>query len=50
MEHTRRRVLASIGMAALKAAMSPRVKKAGAFSATAPLAAGMDTSTCPFRR
>jgi sugar phosphate isomerase/epimerase len=47
MEFTRRRLLASLGLAGLGAAMLPLVKKAGASSRMAPSAAGTDT--CPFR-
>ena len=49
MEYTRRRVLAGLGLAALEAVMPPLVKKAGAFSPMAPLAAEMGTGSCPFR-
>src|SRR5580698_2372866 len=49
MEYTRRSVVAGLGIAALEAAIPPLVKKAGAFSEMAPLAAVVDTDTCPFR-
>jgi L-ribulose-5-phosphate 3-epimerase len=49
MEYTRRSVLAGLGTAALGAAMPPLAKKVGAFSRIAPLAAELDTGTCPFR-
>jgi L-ribulose-5-phosphate 3-epimerase len=49
MEYTRRSVLAGLGMAALEAAMPPLATKSEVFSEMAPLAAEIDTGTCPFR-
>jgi L-ribulose-5-phosphate 3-epimerase len=49
MEYTRRSVLAGLGVAALEAAMPPLATKSEVFSEMAPLAAEMDTGTCPFR-
>ena len=48
MRHTRRTVLASLGLIGLEAAMPPLIKKAAA-SLVTPLAAEAGTGTCPFR-
>ena len=49
MEHTRRGVLAGLGLAALEVAMPPLAKKAGVFSSIALLATKMEAGGCPFR-
>ncbi len=49
MWHTRRGVLAGLGLVGLEAVMPPLIKKAGAASLAPPLAAGMAAGTCPFR-
>ena len=49
MGHTRRTVLASLGLIGLEAAMPPLIKKAAASSLVTPLASEAGTGTCPFR-
>ena len=49
MRHTRRTVLASLGLIGLEAAMPPLIKKAAASSLVTPLASEAGTGTCPFR-
>src|ERR1700730_15543240 len=49
MAYTRRRVLATLGLVGLEAVMPPLVKRAGASSRTASLAAEMGAGKCPFR-
>jgi L-ribulose-5-phosphate 3-epimerase len=49
MAYTRRRVLATLGLVGLEAVTPPLVKRAGASSRTASLAAEMGAGKCPFR-
>ncbi len=49
MAYTRRRVLATLGLLGLEAVMPPLVKRAGASSRTASLAAERGAGKCPFR-
>src|SRR3984893_10433000 len=49
MAYTRRRVLGTLGLLGVGAVMTPLVKRAGASSRTASLAAEMGAGKCPFR-